>query len=385
MNKNMFFNGYENASYFAYLTFVFLLLLSLSYSPIFSVFLCVLAPLIFSDKHRVLIAVVGFTLSASLAIIYSGKLLVGANSTDFLIYYQYYGEVSRGIVENDRFGFAYYTLNYFLSFLDLSEIQFSIVLNFLCIYLNYIAVCFFLKKKHPECSFFIIVVISCFIFKVGSLTLFYRQGLASAFIIFALSETSKLKTLFFYVIAISFHKTSFFIFPFCYLILRNNYDYRYLLLPFIFALSWLFFITKFIHYLPDKIYSLMRFSLNTQLQLMHLIDPIKTVIYFIPILFVWLFFFRRSKINSVRPLLFIVLFVLILAPIPHSFRIIFPFSVVLISLYGAILMTKIKSYFPLIYILLLFFGMYRFISDDLSVQYELVGNSPFYYMFVEAR
>ncbi|PST85895.1 hypothetical protein C9I86_16805 [Photobacterium sp. NCIMB 13483] len=361
--------------------FFFIIVLLYVYSPLVSVFGCIVYSIYNGNSSsKIVIISYGFILSLSLATLYSGKLLTTAGSSDFLIYFQYYKLIIDGALFSDfRFEYGYFVLNNILSFFDLNEIEFSIVMNFITIFLNYVAVYFVIIKQYKCKNILLILILSCFLFKIGSLTLLWRQSIACAFIIFALFSKGKFNQAIFFIIAISFHTSSIVIFPIVYFIINYRLKKIYFLIVIFIGVTWQLFLGDIVFsMLPSVLANKLNISLRTG-SLLYFMDGVKTVIYFIPILVVCFINGNRSKEFNI--LLFTVIFILFSATITHAFRIIFPLSVVLSAMYASILLVRDNNKnFIALFIIIMLAGFARFFVSNIDLQFDYVGIVPFYFL-----
>ncbi|MGN5051476.1 EpsG family protein [Aeromonas veronii] len=360
-----------------------------SFSPIVSVFFCLIYAIVrHASRSTLECIVVGFVISLSMATIYSGKLLILASSTDFLIYYQYYQQVASGVEWSEfRFEPGYYILTWLLTYFHFNEIQYSIVMSFISIYANYLAVLCFAKKRYDAIPLLLVCVMSCFLFKIGSLALLWRQSISCAFIIFALSSSRYISYIA-VIISALFHISSIYLYPMLWFFLNKEIKPIYYYIVF-FSSSILFLIKTFAYqYLPAFLINTFSFAFGMEFQFMHFMDALKTIIYFVPVICVVLFLSNNKDLRNTKDfqlILFISFFIMCISFLPHSFRILFPYSVVLLAFFSTLILVRLRTYYPIMIFTLIFLGMCRFISSDLAIQYDLVMNKPFEFWFVNAK
>ncbi|WP_272672798.1 EpsG family protein [Providencia sp. PROV037] len=369
------------------------IILLVPFSPISSVFLCVLFSLFLPTvKNKYLILFILAILSFDLAIIYSAKNFHG-DASDFEIYYQFYQNIlhdqSVNIVdvffkEKSHFEPLYYITNFIISLLlgELSEINLSILFNFISIYSIAISV-FIFSSKYTIKNLLFLVVLTLFISKIGSMTLFWRQSLSAAFIILFLS-CNGFKKYIFLLVAIGFHVSSIVVAPLCYLILKKKKSNVLFIVLIMFAFVWpilgkniLLLVTHILN--PSENY-----FFTNNMDYPYFMDTLKTIVFSIPIVLLYrLETIKKEPEPIFYTLLLEILILIAFATTPHFFRIIYPISVAIIYLHTIILMLKLKN---ISFVLSLFFiiliNFFRLTSDELSYQFPLYSLTPFYYLYI---
>lgn len=368
------------------------IILLVPFSPISSIFLCVIFSLFLPTvKNKYLILFILSILSFDLAVIYSAKNFHGTAS-DFEIYYQFYQNIlhnkSENIVdvffkEGNHFEPLYYITNTTISLLlgESTEINFSIIFNFISIYSIAISI-FIYSSKFTIKNLLFLIVLTLFISKIGSITLFWRQSLSAAFIILFLSYNGYKKYIFLFI-AIGFHISSIVVAPLCYLILKKKKSNFLFIFLIIIAFFWPIFgknILLLVGYIlnPSKNY-----FFTNNMDYPYFLDTLKTIVFSVPIILLYrLQTIKKEPDPIFYTLLLEILILIAFATTPHFFRIIYPISVVIIYLHTVILMLKLKNIsfvFSLFFIILINF--FRLTSDELSFQFPLYSLSPFYYLY----
>ncbi|WP_249688112.1 EpsG family protein [Pectobacterium polaris] len=362
----------------------------LAYSPILSAGILIVSSLIlYNNRNFILTTIYFFILSVSLASIYSYQ--TKDDATDFLIYYQYYHTVFNSFSFSDSsFEPGYYVLNKVISEFGLiSEIGFSIVMNTIIFMANYFSLYFFISKKYPEIrNFFLVLMLSFVLMKLGSLALLWRQSLALPFLISILAVNNKPGKVILFLLAISFHYSSIIIAPLVYYIDSLTLSKRKLI-TFILPVGFLWSVGlgSSIHsILPGFISNKLAFSL-IEPRLEYFMDAVKTIIFFIPVfILISLDFLLNKGFVKARGLtkessiiIFVFLFIMSFSLVPHSFRFIYPLSVSLISIYSVVFLNRIKNMalYYFIFCVLIILSFSRFILLDTVVGYELFYSSPF--------
>ncbi|QHQ15007.1 hypothetical protein GMW39_03430 [Pectobacterium parmentieri] len=367
-----------------------LLFFILAYSPILSAGILIVSSFVlYNNRGFTLTTIYFFILSLSLASIYAYQ--IKDNATDFLIYYQYYYTVFDSFSFSDSsFEPGYYILNKVMSeFGIMSEIEFSIVMNTIVFMANYFSLYFFISKKYPDIrNFFLVLMLSFILMKLGSLALLWRQSLALPFLISILAVSNKPGKIILFLLAVSFHYSSIIIAPLVYYIDSLTVSKRKfitIILPVGFL--WSVGLGSSIHsILPGFISNKLAFSL-IEPRLEYFMDAVKTIVFFIPV-FVFIFFdfsfkkgfvHNRSLAKESSMIVFIFLFIMSFSLVPHSFRFIYPLSVSLISIYSAVFLNRIKNmalyYFILCVLIILSFS--RFVFLDTMMEYDFFYSDPF--------
>lgn len=369
------------------IVFILMSLLSLAYSPLFVIPIMYIYTIVRPhDNNKLTLLIFGGLLAFSIAVVLSGKELVSSSATDFNIYYAYYSGFVRDGLDfsfSGNFRVGYAILMYFMRLLDLSEIQFSIAMNFICIYSSFISVSVFIYKKHYNIkNMCALIFMTCLLMKVGSLALLWRQALACSLLIVMLAFDSRFAKLLLIVLASLFHLSSVIIGPLV-LILMNLDKVNLIrinkILPLIGLLA-IGIIPVVLSYLGfDSSF------FNVEIRSYYIIDVIKTTIFMIVLLsFSWTIK-AIYKERIFQLMLFCLIFQFSIFYIPHGFRLIFPISVCLSSFYVAYLLLKLPFNNAIfVYHALFSIGLVRFVSSNYQVQYALYDIAPFYYLFVTA-
>ena len=280
-------------------------------------------------------------------------------------------------------------MNFILAntFGDLTEVQFSIVMNMICIYGLSISSFIYISKFNIENILFLIVI-SIFISKIGSITLFWRQSLAAIFIILFLYKKNNLERLIYLMIATGFHLSSIIVAPLCYLILNNktfNGKLRKSIIATLISISilWPVFGKEILVTIVKTIgLSSNTFFINN-MDYPYFLDTIKTIIFSIPILILYLIQnIGKPKSLLYNTLLLEILILISISTIPHSFRIIYPISTILIYIHTSLLLIKLNSQFFIFGLFFIFIvNLMRLTSSDLYYQIPLYSTTPFYYFY----
>ncbi|MEY0025256.1 EpsG family protein [Providencia rettgeri] len=367
-------------------------LLGLAYAPIITVFICVLYCILLPKSHSKLIIIpIIINLCLALAILFSSKNFHGG-ATDFETYYHFYQSILQNINRYgvsgawvgtySRFEPLYYILNIIIgvTFGALSEIQFSILMNFICLLFVAISLIKYSSRFNIKNILFVIIF-TLFILKTGSLTLFWRQSLAAACIILAITYQNKLRLVWF-ALSIGFHISSIFVFPislFCLSQKKPKYYLCFILL--VVAIIWPFIGSSIlvnivnIFGLPSN-----SFFINDN-DYPYFTDSIKTILYSIPVLF----FYYIQRNERTDPIFFILLFevffLISFSSIPHFFRIIYPISTIIIYFQTAYLALKLNNiFFITFFILSLFINFFRLTSSELGYQFPFYSTDVVYYL-----
>ncbi|WP_174888938.1 EpsG family protein [Candidatus Williamhamiltonella defendens] len=369
----------------------FILILT-SLSPIASVFSCVFISLFFPNiKNKGWILFVLFILSFNLSVIYSSKCFYDGSS-DFGIYYTFYQNIlskkSEGLIHlllTDVYHFEplYCIFNVIIAFIfgRLTEVQYSILLNFISIYSICISTLIY-SSKFTINNFLFLIIFSIFISKIGSITLFWRQSLATVFVILFLQKKN-LKKYIYLTIATGFHMSSLYVGPLCYFILnfnlkRNKLIYVILIVT---AIIWPIFGKNILLHIVNIVgISENSFFVNNY-DYPYFLDTLKTIYFSIPIII----FYKLQKLNAQKdPIYYLlvleVLILLAFGTIPHFFRIIYPIAVVIIYLHTVLVLIKLNKYFFILsFLFILVSNFFRFTSDKFLLQFPQYSLAPFYY------
>ncbi|MUK49034.1 EpsG family protein [Aliivibrio fischeri] len=315
----------------------------------------------------------------------SGKTLISSSATDFNIYYNYYvGFLNYGndFIYANRFLSGYSNLTHLISLFELTEIQFAILMNFICLYFTFISTYILMHYKYNVNNFCAVLFMAFFLMKVGSISLLWRQTIACSFILLMLAMDSKLIRLILIGIASSFHVTSLFIAPLVLFIMSVERDKLIKInkvLP-------VFGVGAFI--LFPVFYNVIGIGnsfFSVSLEYYYFLDVIKTALF--SIIFILFSFGHKGiyKNKDYTIMLFVVIFQFSFFFIPHGFRLIYPLSVCISSLIISVLLVRMPTNMTFLgYHIFFVAGFLRFLNDQYQVQYSLYNTEALYYLFVEA-
>lgn len=367
-----------------------LLVFTIPFSPITSIFICLLFSLSLPEaKNKYLILLITAILSFDFAVIYSAKNFHGG-ATDFEIYYQFYESILYSKTTNfldallnnsSHFEPLYYLINTIIIYFfgKLTEVQYSILLNFICIYSVFLSLIKY-SSSFTVKNILLLIVITVFISKIGSITLFWRQSLAASFIILFLYFNGT-KRYIFLALATGFHFSSIIVAPLCYLILnkkKNNYTYILLILI---AFIWPILGKSILQSILSLLGSTKSHFFTNDMDYPYFLDTLKTIVFSIPIIIFYKLQTLKIKPESIYYTLILEILILIaFGTIPHFFRIIYPIAIVIIYLHTTLVLLKLNEYYFIFSLLfLIFVNFFRLTSDELSFQFPLYSLTPFYY------
>ncbi len=261
----------------------------------------------------------------------------------------------------------------------LTEVQYSILLNFICIYSVFLSLIKYASSFTIRNILFLIVI-TIFISKIGSITLFWRQSLAASFIILFLYFNGT-KRFIFLALATGFHFSSIIVAPLCYLILnkkKNNYIYLLLILI---AFIWPILGKSILQSILNLLASTKNHFFTNDMDYPYFLDTLKTIVFSIPILIFYKLQTLKKNSDPIYYILMLEILILIaFGTTPHFFRIIYPIAIVIIYFHTTLILLKLnKYYFLLSLFFLVFVNFFRLTSDELSFQFPLYSLTPFYY------
>ncbi|WGL30147.1 EpsG family protein [Pectobacterium brasiliense] len=378
--------------YFTFLVFLIASILFIPFSPIVSILFCFVSVISFSTlRSPILVLIYLLIICFDFSVIYSAKDLYGG-ATDFGIYYQFYNSLLNDglgvfdsiIYNGNHFEPLYFIATKILTYIlgDVSEVSFSIIMNFICFFSLSITLSIYVYRSFDVKNMLLLIFLTLFICKIGSITLFWRQSLAAAFmlLVFSFSGTKKY---FFWALAFGFHFSSAVVVPVCnYILRKKNYSIYFFLSLTAIGFIWVFLGRTFLTTLVSVLgLSRNSFFINDY-DFPYYVDAIKTVVFSIPVI---VFYYMENKDPENRDKYFNVLLaeifiIMAFSTVPHFFRIIYPLAVILLYAKTVYLMLKLKD---ISFYLCLFYmsglGFVRLLQPDLTYQFYYFSTSPFYY------